>query len=583
MDSPRPTIQRIAEEALVIARRALGKAPAPVNPGGANTDVQFNDSGTFGGSPNFTFNKTTRSVTTGAASTATGTDALASGAGAIASANNGVALGGGQATNINDIAIGNGTAGPCVASGGSATAFGEGCNSTNAASIAGGEECNAEGINSVCLGFANTVGPSATFGVCVGDFVDATASSTSCRGANASSIRVGQDSHSSGQAGAQGRSSMDLHGVPNGAPAALVVADASAATWHGEQNAVYYMRVEVLATTLDGEESAGEVRYLLIAVDGFGSRVLMQEQVTESLAPQPIIQGGATVIPGGLGSHNWALTITPSGNDLVFTADPSAQQVDFIARLTWQEWYNLIAATLNPTTLALNDYFRDYAGSPWTGTASAGTSGADSATEAVNPPTIGAGLNGHPTAIFDGVDDQLTLGHVLNQAVTQNAGSGWALLWIHAISNNGATFSNPALISTTPSGYYCVEFLNTSPATVQFSIFDATAATVSCFRTIPIDAGATSFPVLVTWEHDGANIRIGVNEFPGASGGSSVAPAAGINAAGLASVIRMGTNTNQAFFLNGQVEEFSMAPSVFTNVTFEEVRQYVNARYRLNI
>ena len=54
---------------------------APVVPGGADTNVQFNDAGVFGGNSRFLFNKTTRVVTIGGGGEATATELFVDGTG----------------------------------------------------------------------------------------------------------------------------------------------------------------------------------------------------------------------------------------------------------------------------------------------------------------------------------------------------------------------------------------------------------------------------------------------------------------------------------------------------------------------
>lgn len=56
-------------------------------PGGANTQVQFNNSGAFGGSPNFTYNSGTVTLFLGQVSIATGTLSLATANGGTATMN----------------------------------------------------------------------------------------------------------------------------------------------------------------------------------------------------------------------------------------------------------------------------------------------------------------------------------------------------------------------------------------------------------------------------------------------------------------------------------------------------------------
>lgn len=68
-------------------------------------------------------------------------------------------------------------------------------------------------------------------------------------------------------------------------------------------------------------------------------------------------------------------------------------------------------SVLDPTTLTIAGYWRaSFSGSPWTGTASAGSSGSRNLTEATNPPTTGTAVDGYVPASFDGTNDILSGG-----------------------------------------------------------------------------------------------------------------------------------------------------------------------------
>lgn len=536
--------------------------PTVATPGGANTNIQYNDGGVFGGDANFTWQKAKRSLTTGSGSTATGNDALSSGVSAIASGNNSVALGGGQATAVNACAIGSGTAGPCIASSGSAFCAGEGCNSSNAATVALGEEANATGINAVSEGFANTA--SGTYSQCKGAFCSASATGAHARGTVCSSIRPGQDAFSSGQTGAQGKNQMDLFGVANGAALSLPCgADGSTIGWHGEQNSCAGMTVEILATTLDGEEIAREKREMLVIIDGFGSRLV--NPVTTYVSP-----AAQTGNMGGLNSFGWSLTIAPSGNNLTFTANPGTQEVQFLAHLEWDEHYNLIATPLNLATLALTGWFESFAASPWNGTASAGTSGLNSASEVTNPPTVGAGLNGTGSALFDGVNDLLTFSGTLGTYVNAGSGSGWALVNIAAIVSAGAAFANQPIISTQGIGYLAIELTNvggTAPK-VQFSFFDGATKSIS----LPVPLNQWTF---IAWRFDGTTMMLQV-------GGQQVTLAAG-NLGSVANNLRMGIDTGSANFYNGQILDLGLSMVALTNLQLANVRVALNLKYQIDL
>lgn len=77
------------------------------------------------------------------------------------------------------------------------------------------------------------------------------------------------------------------------------------------------------------------------------------------------------------------------------------------------------AGGFDPATLALTGFFVGYSGSPWNGTASAGTSGGESVSEATNPPTASGGA-----AVFSGSSSHLLTGDALGDYLD---GDGWGI------------------------------------------------------------------------------------------------------------------------------------------------------------
>jgi len=130
-------------------------APAAGAPGGATTQVQFNDAGTFGGDAGLTYNKTTNVVSINSGGiTVPGVGASSEhfGAGATAAGSNGTALGTNAAADAPDsTAIGNGATAN-VTSGG--VALGQGAVSGAQNALAIGSIATATGSNSFAFGRA---------------------------------------------------------------------------------------------------------------------------------------------------------------------------------------------------------------------------------------------------------------------------------------------------------------------------------------------------------------------------------------------------------------------------------------------
>jgi len=89
---------------------------------------------------------------------------------------------------------------------------------------------------------------------------------------------------------------------------------------------------------------------------------------------------------------------------------------------------NAAPAVFDPATLALTSWVRTaYAGAPWTGVASAGSSGSRNLATIGADPTAGANLNGRATASFDGAASALQHQAANNVLFSASAGAFAAL------------------------------------------------------------------------------------------------------------------------------------------------------------
>ena len=227
------------------------------------------------------------------------------------------------------------------------------------------------------------------------------------------------------------------------------------------------------------------------------------------------------------------------------------------------------AAVFNPATLPLTAFFETpFAGSPWVGQASAGTSGSNNATEATNPPGIVA-VNGRNAPDFDGTNDRLVLAGTLDTYVNTNAGTGVALVYIDAIATNDVTaYANDCLMCTTPTAELAIALR--SNGSVLFHLYDGGNKLASrAFTT----GGLHS----IVWTHDGSTIKIGVDELPGAAGGLSSAAAGSIS--GMTAGVRLGTNYNASTFLNGRVPAFYASDTVLSSANIYSLYSRLNALY----
>lgn len=132
------------------------------SPGGANKQVQFNDSSAFGGSANFTFDKTLNSLTVGPSSTAAGSRSISAGSGTTASGNFGSSCFGLNTTANGQSAFAANNSG--VAGGMDSAAFntstsasGVSSFSTGNSTVASGQYSHSSGLGSLAHGDNQTV------------------------------------------------------------------------------------------------------------------------------------------------------------------------------------------------------------------------------------------------------------------------------------------------------------------------------------------------------------------------------------------------------------------------------------------
>lgn len=229
---------------------------------------------------------------------------------------------------------------------------------------------------------------------------------------------------------------------------------------------------------------------------------------------------------------------------------------------------------IDPATLNLSLYLRAaYAGSPWTSTASAGTSGGRTASEATNPPSIGAALNGLATASFDGANDQLTLNGTGGDYYTSASLSGFALIKPTAAQTaTGAVVNDPAILADN-GGAGGLTYTNEGVTLyVQTSGGLKTAA-------IPVPTGVWSF---VSWRytHDGASsgsVQVGRNGAPSAT--STANDASNLDPS--FRTVYVGRNYNAAKFFNGLAAVIALTPAQFTNDQFVGIYNHLRTEFAL--
>lgn len=226
----------------------------------------------------------------------------------------------------------------------------------------------------------------------------------------------------------------------------------------------------------------------------------------------------------------------------------------------------------NPATLSLTAWWRgSYAGSPWAGTPSVGTSGSRSLAEATFPPAVGPAVNGFTPANFDGTNDRIGGTATLGDVVNNNAGSCWVLFKADTAAapfGTGSTaqpFEQPGIVCTNGSGYWIVSY-NSDGVIV--------ATNDGSYKVIVLPASVGEWHLV--------QIRKTATHFEARIDGGSWTSVACGNIASLVHPIRMGCNYNATRFFDGQILDAAFSEQIFSDADFDDVKGYVETRYGLS-
>lgn len=221
------------------------------------------------------------------------------------------------------------------------------------------------------------------------------------------------------------------------------------------------------------------------------------------------------------------------------------------------------AASFDPTTLSLTAYWRaNYSASPWSGTASTGTSGSNTLSEATNPPGTGTAVNSYTPARFDGTNDQMTASGTVATYLGTRQFAGWVLWRPTAISDGWGDYTNVMMYV----------YLGSGPTyTMRYNAGASSDVSVAC-------PGLNQYQ-LVTFRHTGSAYQIGVNTAPGAAGGAS-SQANTSNMSNRTGTIKIGQSAI-VNWMNASVLEWGMTNTTLSDATFDQIKTYCNTRYGL--
>jgi hypothetical protein len=230
-------------------------------------------------------------------------------------------------------------------------------------------------------------------------------------------------------------------------------------------------------------------------------------------------------------------------------------------------------SSFSRSSLSLTGFWKaSYSGSPWVGSESDGISGSNDLSEATNPPSTGAAINGLTPADFDGTNDKLTAEGTLDTYLNADEYSGWALINVDAIgtdvSDTTQIYENDCVLSTQPSAYWMI-YLRSS-GLVGIGHYAGGA-----FYKVVTAAISTGSWALVQWKYNGTEITIRVND------GAWATPVAAGSITLLENVLALGVNYNAGHCFNGKVLEVATSDVALSDDQFDSVLDDVRSTYGL--
>lgn len=233
----------------------------------------------------------------------------------------------------------------------------------------------------------------------------------------------------------------------------------------------------------------------------------------------------------------------------------------------------------NPTTdVNTNFFFRNFPGGglPWNGTASLGSSGSQTLTEATNPPTGAGILNGHLAGSFDGTNDRLTSNNAWSTYVSSSGTVslyGWCLFQVTtAFTDPGAGAARMGIPCFFTEANEALAFGFTTSGVV-LNVFDSggtyTDVAVSC---------STGTTHLARWSMiDSTSLNLSVDGGSFSSTSWTSKHMNNVNRTGLARVGCRGTGASA--FLNGFIWDVCTVIGTPTTADWMNVKDYIDSTY----
>lgn len=215
-------------------------------------------------------------------------------------------------------------------------------------------------------------------------------------------------------------------------------------------------------------------------------------------------------------------------------------------------------ATLSHTLLYLPDYAY-----PWTGAASAGTSGGRNLTNATAGarPAVGAGANGHASADFDGVDDLLDSPINTTVALSAAASTVWFIAKARTVpADSGIAYDQGTLFVDAANGDQNIGLTNAGLRCAYY-------ASGYKERSLACAPGAWFFGCV---RHGSGDLALRVN-------GTWTAPVACGNLSYLGTgLVRVG-KAYGAYNFDGEVLAYGVSNTAFVDEEIDDLHSYMQA------
>lgn len=233
------------------------------------------------------------------------------------------------------------------------------------------------------------------------------------------------------------------------------------------------------------------------------------------------------------------------------------------------------ASIFDPATQSWDALFlAPYASSPWAGTASLGTSGSRSLSEATNPPTAGTPVNGKAPSTYNGTTQKLTDAANISTYITPTEGTATACIYVAGLTGGSATgYDNPGILVDLGGGNFGLHVGGASNDKFVAYMYDAIVGAKKAEITIPL---TTYIYIQFRWKASTGTCEARLN----GGGWTTLSAGAMTNINGtLASLAAVGRDWSQTKWFNGSLLALACSKTLKSDTELDNFRAYLNGTY----